>query len=82
MILFFFKNTENYHMQEVQDKMSEYLFPCIIEYSLMCMTVFFILWESTEHSQNTAAKLELELHSQGAISNNINNKRVFTLLIK
>jgi len=33
-------------IQETQDKISIYLYPCVIEYSLMAMTIFYILWAS------------------------------------
>ena len=33
-------------IQETQDKISAYLYPCVIEYSLMAMTIFYILWAS------------------------------------
>ena len=35
-------------VQEAEKKLAPYLYPCIIEYSLMSMTVFFIIWESIE----------------------------------
>lgn len=35
-------------VQEAQSYLSAYLYPCIIEYSLMCITVFYILWSSIE----------------------------------
>jgi hypothetical protein len=33
---------------DAQDRLSPYLYPCIIEYSLMCMTVVYVLWSSIE----------------------------------
>ena len=39
-------------IQEAQDKISAYLYPCIIEYSLMSMTVFYILWASIKSRYN------------------------------
>jgi hypothetical protein len=39
-------------VQEAEQRLSPYLYPCIIEYSLMSMTVFFILWESIETKFN------------------------------
>jgi hypothetical protein len=33
-------------VQQAQDRMSPYIYPCIIEYSLMCLTVFYILWSN------------------------------------
>jgi hypothetical protein len=39
-------------VQETQAQLSPYLYPCIIEYSLMCMTVFYILWSSIEQRYN------------------------------
>jgi hypothetical protein len=42
-------NTEmSMGITHAQDRLSPYLYPCIIEYSLMCMTVFYILWSSIE----------------------------------
>ncbi len=35
-------------VQEAEKRLAPYLYPCIIEYSLMSMTVFFIIWESIE----------------------------------
>jgi hypothetical protein len=34
------------HIHDIQFRLVEFLYPCIIEYSLICMTVFFILWGS------------------------------------
>lgn len=34
------------YIQNAQDNLDSYLFPCIIEYSLMSLTVFCILWQS------------------------------------
>jgi hypothetical protein len=39
-------------VQETQAQLSPYLYPCIIEYSLMCLTVFYILWSSIEQRYN------------------------------
>jgi hypothetical protein len=39
-------------VQEVQDRMAPYIYPCIIEYSLMCLTVFYILWSNIGHRQS------------------------------
>jgi hypothetical protein len=33
-------------LKQAQFKLAPYFYPCIIEYSLMSLTVFFILWES------------------------------------
>ncbi len=35
-------------IQEAQDKISEYLYPCVIEFSLVAMTIFYILWASVK----------------------------------
>lgn len=40
-------------VQEAQEKIAPYLYPCIIEYSLMCMTVFYVLWASIEQRYNS-----------------------------
>ena len=37
------------YVQDAQKDFDGYLFPCIIEYSLMSLTVFFILWQGTQH---------------------------------
>lgn len=39
-------------VQEAQERLGPYLYPCVIEYSLMCMTVFYILWASIEQRYN------------------------------
>ena len=43
-------------IQEAQDKISAYLYPCIIEYSLMSMTIFYILWASIKSRYDTNNK--------------------------
>ena len=35
-------------VQATYDKIAPYLFPCIIEFSLLCLTVFYIMWENLE----------------------------------
>ena len=37
---------------DAQEKIRPYLYPCVIEYSLMCLTVFYILWASIEQRYN------------------------------
>ena len=37
------------YVHNAKENIGSYLYPCIIEYSLMCMTIFFILWQSIEH---------------------------------
>lgn len=39
-------------VQEAQEQLGPYLYPCVIEYSLMSMTVFYILWASIEQRYN------------------------------
>jgi hypothetical protein len=39
-------------LEQVQDKLTSYLYPCVIEYSLMCMTIFYVLWASIEQRYN------------------------------
>lgn len=36
------------YVHDAQENLDSYFFPCIIEYSLMSMTVFFILWDSIQ----------------------------------
>ena len=33
-------------IHETQEKIAEYLYPCVIEYSLLAMTIFYVLWSS------------------------------------
>lgn len=44
-------------VQEAEKKLAPYLYPCMIEYSLMSMTVFFILWESIETKFQSSTKI-------------------------
>ena len=37
------------YVHNAKENIGSYLYPCIIEYSLMCMTIFFILWQSIDH---------------------------------
>ncbi|CAF0784496.1 unnamed protein product [Brachionus calyciflorus] len=45
---------------EAEEKIGPYLYPGVIEYSLMCLTVFFILWSSIEPKYNESNGLEIE----------------------
>ncbi|CAF3448741.1 unnamed protein product [Rotaria sp. Silwood1] len=54
----FFDNSHNTttnaleFIEKIESSMSVYLYPCFIEYSLICVTVFYIMWRNvgkTEH---------------------------------
>ncbi|CAF1046800.1 unnamed protein product, partial [Brachionus calyciflorus] len=50
----FFTSDISVGIIEAQERIGPYLYPCVIEYSLMCLTVFYILWSSIEqrYSEN------------------------------
>jgi hypothetical protein len=41
-----------------QERIAPYLFACIIEYSLMCMTIFYIIWENMDKVDTVKADSE------------------------
>lgn len=58
-----FTSDTNKGIQNAHDKLSAYLYPCIIEYSLMCLTVFFILWSSIEQRFVSTNYLTSDAHT-------------------
>lgn len=59
-------------IREAQDKLSPYLFPCIIEYSLICLTIFYVLYKSIQ-SQNNKEEIEKKPNGHAIISNENND---------
>ena len=50
-------------IKEARDKLSPYLFPCIIEYSLICLTVFYVLLKSIQNrykANNDLKEIQIE----------------------
>ncbi len=39
---------KNFYLKKAREKLNSYLYPSIIEYSLLSMTVFYILWKSID----------------------------------
>ncbi|CAF0800823.1 unnamed protein product [Adineta steineri] len=39
-------------IENVESLMGSYLYPCLIEYSLICVTVFYIMWRNVGKTQN------------------------------
>lgn len=62
-------------VQEARDKLGPYFYPCVIEYSLMSMTVFYILWASIEQRYNVNSNLGGWIIRNESIQNNLNEAR-------
>ena len=56
-------------LQQAQVLLAPYLYPCIVEYSLMCLTVFFILWGSIEQRYIQSKEAIQEINVDKAIKN-------------
>lgn len=39
-------------IEKIESAMNVYLYPCFIEYSLICVTVFYIMWRNVGKSEN------------------------------
>ena len=67
-----FRTNISIGIQEAQEKISEYLYPCVIEYSLIAMTIFYILWASIKSRYNPNNKYgSYDIHP----SQNAQNRR-------
>ena len=51
-----FRTNVSIGIQEAQEKISEYLYPCVIEYSLIALTIFYVLWTSLKSRYNPENK--------------------------
>ncbi|UJR37193.1 hypothetical protein I4U23_029901 [Adineta vaga] len=40
------------YIERMESAMGTYLYPCLIEYSLICVTVFYIMWRNVGKSEN------------------------------
>lgn len=66
-------------IQATQDKIAPYLFACIIEYSLLCLTVFYIIWENIDKHNILNAKKDLNDSRKMSEQQNIeHNNLIFT----
>jgi hypothetical protein len=64
-------------IQETLDKIAPYLYPCIIEYSLMCMTVFYVLWSSIEQRYGKSKNGSWGSNSHSQSLENVNERKSF-----
>jgi hypothetical protein len=59
-------------IKDARDKLSPYLFPCIIEYSLICLTVFYVLLRSIQKRETN--EIEIEKQNNQNVSSSYNQQ--------
>ena len=47
-------------VQATYEKIAPYLFPCIIEFSLLCLTVFYIMWENLDKHEKCSTQMTVQ----------------------
>jgi hypothetical protein len=63
-------------VQATYDKIAPYLFPCIIEFSLLCLTVFYIMWENLDKYSYHSDSLKLDNEERLSFQSNDDKTKI------